>query len=204
MAAGGNTSRHLPLLLHHIVQETQMPDITGRRIAVLATDGVEEVELTRPVEALREAGAEITLVSLKAGQIQAMNEDVNPAGKHRVDLPVAEADAGSFDGLLLPGGTTNPDKLRLDEDAVSFVKGFVSAAKPIAAICHGPWMLINAGGVAGHTMTSWPSLQTDLRNAGATWVDETVVRDGKLVTSRNPKDLPAFCEAIIALFAEAV
>ncbi len=180
-----------------------MPDITGRRIAVLATDGVEEVELTEPVDALRAAGAHVTLVSLKAGQIQAMNEDVNPAGQHQVDLVVAEADAASFDGLLLPGGTTNPDKLRLDEDAVGFVKGFVSAAKPIAAICHGPWMLINAGGVAGHTMTSWPSLQTDLRNAGATWVDETVVRDGRLVTSRNPKDLPAFCEAIVILFGEA-
>ena len=180
-----------------------MPDITGRRIAVLATDGVEEVELTKPVEALRAAGAEITLVSLKAGQIQAMNEDVNPAGQHKVDLAVAEADASLFDGLVLPGGTTNPDKLRLDENAVGFVKAFVSDGKPIAAICHGPWMLINAGGVAGRTLTSWPSLQTDLRNAGATWVDETVVRDGRLVTSRNPKDLPAFCEAIVALFAEA-
>ena len=178
-----------------------MPDITGRRIAVLATDGVEEVELLKPVEALRAAGAVITLVSLKAGRIQAMNEDVNPAGTHQVDLAVAEADAGSFDGLLLPGGTTNPDKLRMDEDAVDFVKNFVSSAKPIAAICHGPWMLINAGGVAGRTMTSWPSLQADLRNAGATWVDRTVVKDGKLVTSRNPKDLPAFCEAIVDLFA---
>ena len=180
-----------------------MPDIKGRRIAVLATDGVEEVELTKPVEALRTAGAHVTLVSLKAGQIQAMNEDVNPAGKHQVDLALAEADAASFDGLVLPGGTTNPDKLRLDENAVGFVRGFVSAAKPIAAICHGSWTLINAGGVAGHRMTSWPSLQTDLRNAGATWVDETVVRDGKLVTSRNPKDLPAFCEAMVTLFAEA-
>ena len=178
-----------------------MPTITGRRIAVLATDGVEEVELTTPVEALRAAGALITLVSLKAGRIQAMNEDVNPAGTHQVDLAVAEADAASFDGLLLPGGTTNPDKLRLDEDAVNFVKGFVSSGKPIAAICHGPWMLINAGGVAGHTMTSWPSLQVDLRNAGATWIDQTVVKDGRLVTSRNPKDLPAFCEAIVDLFA---
>ena len=178
-----------------------MPNIIGRRIAVLATDGVEEVELTHPVEALRAAGALTTLVSLKAGRIQAMNEDVNPAGTHQVDLVVAEADAASFDGLLLPGGTTNPDKLRLDEDAVNFVKSFVSSAKPIAAICHGPWMLINAGGVAGRTMTSWPSLQADLRNAGATWIDQTVVKDGKLVTSRNPKDLPAFCEAIVDLFA---
>ncbi len=170
---------------------------------MLATDGVEEVELTYPVEALRAAGVLTTLVSLKAGRIQAMNEDVNPAGTHQVDLVVAEADAASFDGLLLPGGTTNPDHLRLDEDAVNFVKDFVSSAKPIAAICHGPWMLINAGGVAGRTVTSWPSLQADLRNAGATWIDQTVVKDGKLVTSRNPKDLPAFCEAIVALFAGA-
>ena len=180
-----------------------MTEIKGFRIAVLATDGVEEVELTKPIEALKKAGADITLVSLKSGQIQAMEEDVNPAGRYDVDLTVAEADAQSFDGLVLPGGTTNPDKLRMDEKAVAFVKAFVSNDKPIAAICHGAWTLIDAGGVAGHTMTSWPSLQTDLRNAGATWVDETVVKDRKLVTSRNPKDLPAFCEAIVELFAKA-
>ena len=175
--------------------------ISGRRIAVLATDGVEEVELTEPVRALREAGATVSIVSLKPGQFQAMQQDVNPSSKINVDQTVAEARADHFDGLVLPGGTTNPDKLRIDEAAVAFVKGFVDADKPIAAICHGPWTLINAGGVAGHTMTSWPSLQTDLRNAGAEWVDKTCVRDGKLVTSRNPKDLPAFCEAIVELFA---
>ena len=175
--------------------------IRGRRIAVLATDGVEEVELTEPVRALREAGADVSIVSLKPGQFQAMQQDVNPSSKIDVDLTVSEAVPDQFDGLLLPGGTTNPDKLRTDAAAVAFVKSFVDANKPIAAICHGPWTLINAGGVAGHTMTSWPSLQTDLRNAGATWVDETCVRDGKLVTSRNPKDLPAFCEAILELFA---
>lgn len=180
-----------------------MADIKGRRIAVLATDGVEEVELTEPMQALKDAGAVVTLVSLEAGQIQAMQEDVNAAGKYDVELVVSEARADAFDGLVLPGGTTNPDKLRMDEDAVAFVKGFVDSRKPIAAICHGPWTLINAGGVSGHTLTSWPSLQTDLRNAGATWVDETVVRDGKLVTSRNPKDLPAFCKAIVELFSEA-
>ena len=180
-----------------------MTDIKGRRIAVLATDGVEEVELTEPVKALRDAGATTTLVSLKAGEIQAMEKDVNPAGKHPVDAVVAEADATGYDGLVLPGGTTNPDALRLDEKAVAFVKAFVDAGKPIAAICHGPWMLINAEGVRGRTLTSWPSLQVDLRNAGATWVDEEVAVDGNLVTSRNPKDLPAFCKAIVKLFAQA-
>ncbi len=175
--------------------------IRGRRIAVLATDGVEEVELTEPVKALREAGAEISIVSLKPGQIQAMRQDVNPSSKIDVDLTVGDAVADQFDGLILPGGTTNPDTLRADASAVAFVKSFVDADKPIAAICHGPWTLIEADGVRGRTMTSWPSLQTDLRNAGANWVDETCIRDGKLVTSRNPNDLPAFCEAITALFA---
>ncbi len=178
-----------------------MAGISGRRIAVLATDGVEEVELTEPVRALREAGASVSIVSLEPGQFQAMQQDVHPAGKIDVDLTVAEAAADQFDGLLLPGGTTNPDKLRMDERAVGFVRGFVAADKPIAAICHGPWTLINAGGARGRRMTSWPSLQVDLQNAGATWVDETCVRDGTLVTSRNPHDLPAFCEAIVALFS---
>jgi protease I len=179
-----------------------MATISGRKIAVLATDGVEEVELTEPVKALRNAGASTTLVSLKEGEIQAMKQDVQAAGKHAVDAVVAEADPTRFDGLLLPGGTTNPDKLRLDDKAVAFVRAFVESGKPIAAICHGPWMLINAGGVKGKTLTSWPSLQTDLRNAGATWVDREVATDGKLVTSRNPKDLPAFCKAVVDLFGQ--
>lgn len=180
-----------------------MADIRGRRIAVLATDGVEEVELTQPIEALKQAGAHVTLVSLKRGDIQAMEQDVKAAGTYKVDLAVADASPSTFDGLVLPGGTTNPDKLRQDEAAVGFVRSFVAAGKPIAAICHGPWMLIEAGAVRGRTVTSWPSLRTDLRNAGATWVDETVARDGRLVTSRNPNDLPAFCTAIVALFGEA-
>ncbi|MCQ8241208.1 type 1 glutamine amidotransferase domain-containing protein [Rhizosaccharibacter radicis] len=183
--------------------EDIMVDVKGRKIAVLAADGVEEVELTEPVKALESAGAKITVVSLKTGQIQAMQQDVNPGRKIDVDLALAEADASDFDGLLLPGGTTNPDKLRMDEKAVAFVRAFVDADKPIAAICHGPWMLIEAGGAKGRTLTSWPSLQTDLRNAGAEWVDRTVVKDGRLVTSRNPQDLPAFCEGVVSLFAEA-
>jgi protease I len=176
-------------------------DLTGRTIAVLATDGVEEVELTKPVEALKAAGAKTVIVSPKTDTIQAMNNDVEPASKIPVDLEVANATSTDYDGLLLPGGTTSPDKLRMDEKSVQFVRHFVEAGKPIAAICHGPWTLINAGGVAGHTLTSWPSLQKDLENAGATWVDETVVQDGNLVTSRNPKDLPAFCKQIVELFA---
>lgn len=177
--------------------------LNGKTIAILATDGVEEVELTKPLAALRDAGAEVTVISPKSGEIQSMKQDVEPASRIKVDLALAEASASSFDGLVLPGGTTNPDKLRMDAKAVAFVAGFVQADKPIAAICHGPWTLIEAGGVKGHKVTSWPSLKTDLRHAGAEWVDETVVRDGKLVTSRNPDDLPAFNAAIVELFAAA-
>ena len=176
-------------------------NLSGRTIAVLAADGVEEVELTEPVKALKAAGANVVVVSPNTDTIQAMNNDVEPAGKIRVDLELANASSSDYDGLVLPGGTTNPDKLRMNERAVRFVAQFVDADKPIAAICHGAWTLVDAGGVAGRTMTSWPSLRTDLRNAGAVWVDQTVVTDRKLVTSRNPDDLPAFCEAIVELFA---
>ncbi|MCQ8277229.1 type 1 glutamine amidotransferase [Acetobacteraceae bacterium KSS8] len=178
-----------------------MAALSQRKIAVLFTNGVEEVELTKPVAALREAGATVTFVSLETGTVQAMEQDVKPAGTYEIDQAVADADAAAFDGLLLPGGTTNPDALRMDDKAVAFVKAFHAAGKPIAAICHGPWMLIEAGAVKGRKIASWPSLKTDLRNAGAEWVDETVSRDGPLVTSRNPKDLPAFCEAIVSLYA---
>ncbi len=176
-------------------------NLSGRTIAILATDGVEEVELTEPLKALRDAGATVVVVSPKTDAIQAMNNDVEPAARIPVDREIANATSSDYDGLVLPGGTTNPDKLRTDERAVRFVGHFVEHDKPIAAICHGSWTLIDAGGVRGRTMTSWPSLRKDLENAGATWVDETVVRDRHLVTSRNPKDLPAFCEAIVTLFA---
>ena len=174
-----------------------MAEAAHRRVAILATDGVERVELTEPLRALKEAGMDVAVVSLKLGEIQAMDGDVNPSERIAVDLEVADASADLFDALVLPGGTTNPDKLRMDETAVAFVRGFVEAGKPIAAICHGPWSLIEAGAVKGRKMTSYPSLKTDLRNAGATWVDETCVVDGNFVTSRNPQDLPAFCEKMV-------
>jgi protease I len=175
--------------------------IKGLKIAMLATDGVEQVELTQPRDALRQAQAIVSLVSPKAGSIQAMKQDVHAADNIPVDLDVG-TDPAAFDALVLPGGTTNADKLRMDPKAVAFVKHFVDSRKPIAAICHGSWTLIEAGGVKGKRMTSWPSLKTDLGNAGATWVDETFVRDGLLATSRKPDDLPAFCAGIIDLFGD--
>ncbi|MBV8663041.1 MAG: type 1 glutamine amidotransferase [Hyphomicrobiales bacterium] len=177
-----------------------MPNLNGRKIAVLATDGVEQVELTQPIDALRQAGAEVLVVSPKRGSIQGMKHDT-PADDLPVDLPLAEAEPDDFDALLLPGGVANPDKLRVVPEAIAFVKSFVDSGKPIAAICHGPWTLIDAGAVKGKRMTSWPSLKTDLANAGASWTDAPVVRDGRLVTSRKPDDLPQFNQAAIELFA---
>ena len=177
-----------------------MPDITGRRVAVLATDGVEQVELTEPVQALKQAGAEVRVIAPHPGEIQGMNHD-EKADKLTVDHELAGVSPESFDALVLPGGVANPDALRIMPDAVAFVRHFVQAGKPIAAICHGPWTLIEAGGVQGHRLTSWPSLQSDLRNAGATWLDRTVVVDGALITSRKPDDLPDFCREMLALFA---
>jgi protease I len=174
--------------------------LNSRRIAVLATDGFEQSELEKPVEALKAAGADVEVVSPKDGQIQGWNHQEKGRAA-AVDRTLSKADAGDYDALVLPGGVMNPDALRLDPAAIAFVAAFVEADKPIAAICHGPWTLINAGGVDGRTMTSWPSLETDLRNAGAKWVDEEVVVDGKLVTSRKPDDLNAFCEKMIAAFA---
>jgi protease I len=177
-----------------------MPNLKGRKVAVLATDGVEQVELTEPVSALRQAGASVSVVSPKKEPIQGMNHD-KPADKIPVDMDLRDARPDQFDALLLPGGVANPDTLRAVPEAVQFVKGFVTAGKPIAAICHGPWTLIDAGGVKGKRMTSWPSLKTDLANAGASWTDEPVVKDGRLVTSRKPDDIPQFNKAVIELFA---
>ena len=176
-------------------------NLTGMKVALLVTDGFEQVELTEPRKALEAAGAETTLVSLKSGEVQGMNHD-EKGDKFTVDATLKSAADETFDALVLPGGVANPDKLRMDENAVAFVQGFVDAGKPIAAICHGPWTLIETGAVKGQTITSWPSLKTDLTNAGAKWVDEEVVTSGKLVTSRKPDDLPAFSEKMIELFAQ--
>jgi protease I len=177
-----------------------MASLEGRRIAVLATDGVEQIELAAPAKALREAGAEVKIVSPQSGAIQGMDHD-EKADVIPVDIELKDARPEAFDALLLPGGVANPDKLRAILEAVKFVGAFVAADKPIAAICHGPWTLINAGGVKGKRMTSWPSLQQDLINAGALWSDEPVVTDRQLLTSRKPDDIPKFNAAMIALFA---
>jgi protease I len=176
-------------------------ELQGKKIAFLAADGVEKVELEKPREALHEAGAQTELLSLKTGEIQARNHDLEPAGTVTVDRAVSEASVDEFDGLVLPGGTVNPDKLRLDKTAVSFVRDFVDSGKPVAAICHGPWTLVEASVTAGRTMTSYPSIRTDLRNAGAHVVDEEVVVDGNLISSRSPRDLPAFCSTLIKQLA---
>jgi protease I len=177
--------------------------LDGKTIAFLATDGVEQVELTKPWEAVREAGGAPELISLEDGEIQGF-EHLDKGDTFSVDRTAAAADAGAYDGLVLPGGVANPDFLRADKAAVAFVRAFFDAGKPVAAICHGPWTLIDAGVVEGRTLTSWPSLQTDLRNAGATWVDEEVHVDSGLVTSRNPDDLPAFCAKLVEEIAEGV
>ena len=176
-----------------------MASVQGLKVAILATDGVEQVELTEPAKALKQAGAEVTLVSPKSGAIQGMNHH-DKADKLPVDAELSSVSADRFDALVLPGGVANPDELRANPQAVAFVRHFVQSGKPIAAICHGPWTLIEAGGVQNKRLTSWPSLKTDLGNAGANWVDEKVVRDGLLVTSRKPDDLPAFNEQMIELF----
>ena len=175
--------------------------LQGKKIAILAADGVEKVELEQPRAALEQAGAQVQLLSLKTGEIQARNHDLEPAGTFPVDRLVSDASVDEFDGLILPGGTVNPDKLRLDSSAVAFVETFVSSGKPVAAICHGPWTLVEAGMVAGRTLTSYPSIRTDLRNAGAHVVDQEVVIDRNLISSRSPEDLPAFCSAVIEQLA---
>ena len=176
-----------------------MADIKGLKVAVLATDGVEQVELTEPVKALKQAGAEVTVVSPKAGHIQGMNAD-EKGDQIPVDAELSAVNPEQFDALLLPGGVANPDKLRTIPEAVAFVKHFAEGEKPIAAICHGPWTLIEADAARGRRMTSWPSLKTDLRNAGAAWTDQECVVDGKLVTSRKPDDIPAFNRNMIEMF----
>ncbi|MFG2052981.1 type 1 glutamine amidotransferase domain-containing protein [Micromonospora sp. NPDC048930] len=176
--------------------------LRGRRVAILATHGVEEVEYSQARAAAEQAGAEVHLISLDPGEIQAMNHDINPAGRHRVDRTVDQAEAADYDALVLPGGTVNPDRLRMNPAAMDFVRAFFQQDKPVAAICHGPWSLVETGIVRGRRVTSYPSLRTDITNAGGTWVDEQVVVDNGLVTSRRPRDLPAFCDKMVEEFAE--
>jgi protease I len=178
--------------------------LQGKKVAFLtANEGVEQVELTKPREAVAEAGAETTLIAPESGQVQAFNH-LDKGDAFDVDRAVSEVDAEEFDALVLPGGVANPDQLRTNAEAVEFVRSFFDAGKPVAAICHGPWTLIEADVVRGRTVTSWPSLRTDLRNAGAEWVDEEVHVDQGLVTSRKPEDLEAFCAKVVEEVAEGV
>jgi len=177
--------------------------LKGRKVAFLATDGVEQIELTEPWNALRAAEADLCLVADKEGEIQAVNHG-EKGDRFAVNKLVDRVSASDFDALVLPGGVRSPDKLRTNPAAVEFVRGFMEADKPVAAICHGPWLLVEAGAVKGRTLTSWPSLKTDIANAGGEWVDKQVEVDQKLVTSRKPDDLPAFCQKLVSLLATAI
>ena len=178
--------------------------LQGKKIAFLtANEGVEQIELTEPLKAVREAGAETELLAPEAGEVQAFNH-LDKGDTFDAERAVGDADAGEFDGLVLPGGVANPDQLRTKPEALEFVRSFFEAGKPVGVICHGPWTLIDAGVAEGRTLTSWPSLETDLRNAGANWVDEEVHVDQGLVTSRKPDDLEAFNAKIVEEFAEGV
>ncbi len=177
-----------------------MANLNSKKVAIIATDGVEAVELTEPKKALEHAGATVHVISLKTGQIRGFNHgDPGPAIK--VDKAIGDVKASDYDDLVLPGGVANPDQLRTHQEVVQFVKSFVDSGKPVAAICHGPWMLIEAGAVKGRTMTSWPSLKTDIANAGGHWVDKEVVSDRGMITSRSPHDIPAFNKAILEEFS---
>jgi protease I len=174
-----------------------MADINGKTIAFLvAAEGIERVELTEPWSAVVEAGGSPVLLSPEEGDVQTVDH-LDKAETLPVDKAVKDADVADYDALVLPGGVANPDALRLDGDAVGFIRDFVGTGKPVAAICHAPWTLVEAGVLQGRTLTSWPSLRTDITNAGASWVDQQVVKDGNLITSRNPDDLPAFTKALL-------
>jgi protease I len=180
-------------------------ELQGKKIAILlAPVGTEQAEFTEPKKAVEEAGATVDVVGLQTGEAQTMNSDINPGDTFTVEKTFSEVSANEYDGLIVPGGTVGADNLRGSEEAVSFVRSFFEKAKPVGAICHGPWKLVEAGVVKGRTLTSYPTLQTDIRNAGGNWVDEEVVVDEGLVTSRNPDDLPAFCSKIVEEFAEGV
>ncbi len=180
-----------------------MGTLNNKRVAILVTDGFEESEFTQPLDALKKAGAEVEVVSLKSGTVKSWSKG-NWSKEYEVDNIVTEVKGEEYDGLVLPGGVMNPDKLRMNNDAVNFVTHFMTESKPVAAICHGPWTLIETKQLRGKTMTSYPSIKTDLQNAGVKWVDEEVVVDNGLVTSRNPSDLPAFCKKMVEEIAEGV
>jgi protease I len=175
--------------------------LSGKKVAFLATHGVEQVELTEPWKSVEQEGGKPELLSLESGEIEGF-EHLDKGDTFKVDKPVADADQSDYDGLVLPGGVANPDFLRADEKAVRFVRSFFEAGKPVAAICHGPWTLVEADVVKGRTLTSWPSLKTDIRNAGGTWVDEEMHVEFGLVTSRKPDDLPAFCDKLVEEICE--
>ena len=177
-------------------------ELNGKKIAIIAADGVEQVELEEPRKAVEEAGAETELISLEAGEIQAMNEDINKGDTFAVDKVIGDASVDDYDGVILPGGTINPDNLRASDDVIKFLQDFFKTGKPVGAICHGPQTLVEADLVKGRKLTSYPSIRTDIRNAGGDVVDEEVVVDEGLVTSRNPDDLPAFCAKLVEEFAE--
>jgi deglycase len=182
-----------------------MPEqqLQGKKIAFIATNMVEEVELTTPWQAVKDAGGAPELLSIKSGKIQAFNH-YDKSKTYKVDKEISSARMDDYDGLVIPGGVGNPDTMRMDSDAVELVRSFFEAGKPVAVICHGPWMLVEADVVRGRKLTSWPSVKTDIRNAGGNWVDEEVVVDQGLVTSRKPDDLPAFCKKLVEEFAEGI
>jgi protease I len=177
-------------------------ELKGKKIAIIAADGVEQVELEKPRQAVEDAGAETELLSIEAGEIQAMEHDIEPSDRITVDKKVADASVDDYDGLILPGGVANPDKLRKEESVIDFLQAWFKEGKPVGVICHGPWTLVEADLVRGRTLTSYPSVRTDIRNAGGNVVDEEVVVDNGLVSSRDPDDLPGFCAKIVEEFAE--
>jgi protease I len=182
-------------------EKQYMSKLDNKKVAILVADGFEESEFNKPLEALKEAGAQVDVISLNEGKVRSWSNG-NWSNEYPVDKTVKTVNAADYDALVLPGGVMNPDKLRIDTDAVSFVGGFFEDSKPVAAICHGPWLLIETGELKGRKVTSYPSLKTDLENAGAKWVNEEVVVDEGLVTSRNPDDLPAFCQKMVEEIAE--